>query len=142
VQHDKTYANLTTGDDVLTVGLNRAVALIEEKRARRGQKGRRGADPGRALGEHPDKGGPIVVKTGRYGPYASHDGVNATLPAHLSPDSITLEQALGLLEARSARGGGKRRAKARDAARKAEPKKAAKPPARAAKESPRKSRNQ
>ena len=51
------------------------------------------------------------------------------VPAHLSPDSITLEQALGLLEARSARGGGKRRAaaKARDAARKAEPKKAAKP---------------
>jgi DNA topoisomerase I len=144
VQHGKTYANLTTGDDVLTIGLNRAVALIEEKRAKRGQKGRRGADPGRALGEHPDKGGPIVVKTGRYGPYASHDGINATLPAHLSPDSITLEQALGLLEARSARGGGKKRtvAKARDAARKAEPKKAAKPPARAAKESPRKSRNQ
>jgi DNA topoisomerase-1 len=143
VQHSKTYANLTAGDDVLTVGLNRAVALIEEKRARRGQKGRRGADPGRALGEHPDKGGPIVVKTGRYGPYASHDGINATLPAHLSPDSITLEQALGLLEARSARRGGKKRtvAKARDAARKAEPKKAAKPPSRAAKESPRKSRN-
>src|SRR5262249_50843359 len=29
VQHGKTYANLTTGDDVLTVGLNRAVTLIE-----------------------------------------------------------------------------------------------------------------
>src|SRR6266542_2499380 len=124
VQHGKTYANLTTGDDVLTIGLNRAVALIEEKRAKRAHRGGRGGDPGRSLGEHPDKGGPIVVKTGRYGPYASHDGINATLPAHLSPDSITLEQALGLLEARSARGGGKKRtvAKARDAARKAEPK--------------------
>jgi len=131
-------------DDVLTVGLNRAVALIEEKRARRGQKGRRGADPGRALGEHPDKGGPIVVKTGRYGPYASHDGINATLPAHLSPDSVTLEQALGLLEARSARGGGKKRAaaKPRDPARKAGSKKAAKPPAKGTKESPRKTRDQ
>jgi DNA topoisomerase-1 len=142
VQHSKTYANLTAGDDVLTVGLNRAVTLIEEKRAKRGQKGRRGADPGRSLGDHPDKGGPIVVKTGRYGPYASHDGVNATLPAHLSPDSITLEQAVGLLEARSARGGGKRRVKPRGGAGKAEPKNAAKPPTRAAKESPRKSRNQ
>src|SRR5258706_2049816 len=116
VQHGKTYANLTTGDDVLTVGLNRAVALIEEKRAKRAHKGRRGADPGRALGEHPDKGGPVVVKNGRYGPYASHDGVNATLSADLRPETITLEQAVGLLDARSARGGkssGKKRAAAK-----------------------------
>src|SRR5262249_44217277 len=49
----------------------------------------------------------IVVKTGRYGPYVSHDGVNATLPSDLTPETITLEQAVGLLEARSARGGKK-----------------------------------
>ncbi|HZD28736.1 MAG TPA: type I DNA topoisomerase, partial [Xanthobacteraceae bacterium] len=120
VQHGKTYANLTTGDDVLTVGLNRAVALIEEKRAKRAHKGRRGADPGRALGEHPDKGGPVVVKNGRYGPYASHDGVNATLSSDLAPETITLEQAVGLLDARSARGGksgGKSSGKKRAAAK-------------------------
>ena len=70
----------TTGDDVLNIGLNRAVTLIEEKKAKGPRKGRFGADPGRPLGEHPDKGGPIVVKSGRYGPYVSHDGVNATLP--------------------------------------------------------------
>jgi DNA topoisomerase-1 len=110
VQHGKIYANLTAGDDVLTVGLNRAVALIEEKRAKRAHKGRRGADPGRALGEHPDKGGPVVVKNGRYGPYASHDSVNATLPSDLAPETITLEQAVALLDARSARGGKKRAA--------------------------------
>ena len=146
VQHGKTYANLTTGDDVLTIGLNRAVTLIEEKRAKRAHKGRRGADPGRALGDHPDKGGPIVVKNGRYGPYASHDGVNATLPSHLTPETITLEEAVGLLEARSARGGKKPAAKPRAAAPKAasKPKAAAKPkpPARASKEPPRKSGNQ
>jgi DNA topoisomerase I len=146
VQHGKTYANLTTGDDVLTVGLNRAVTLIEEKRAKRAHKGRRGGDPGRALGDHPDKGGPIVVKNGRYGPYASHDGVNATLPSHLTPETITLEEAVGLLEARSARGGKKSAAKPRAAAPKAasKPKAAAKgkPPARASKEPPRKSGDQ
>jgi DNA topoisomerase-1 len=147
VQHGKTYANLTAGEDVLTIGLNRAVALIEEKRAKGGRKGRRGGDPGRALGEHPDKGGPIVVKTGRYGPYVSHDGVNATLPADLTPETITLEQAVGLLEARSTRGGKKRGdAKPREPARKAEPKKAAKaaakPAAKPAKESPHKSGRQ
>jgi DNA topoisomerase I len=148
VQHGKTYANLTTGDDVLTVGLNRAVTLIEEKRAKRAQKGgRRGADPGRALGDHPDKGGPIVVKNGRYGPYANHDGVNATLPSHLTPETITLEEAVGLIEARSARGGKKPAAKPRAAAPKkaaSKPKAAAKPkpPARASKEPPRKSGDQ
>ena len=148
VQHGKTYASLDSVDEVFTVGLNRAVTLIEEKRAKRAQKGgRRGADPGRALGDHPDKGGPIVVKNGRYGPYANHDGVNATLPSHLTPETITLEEAVGLIEARSARGGKKPAAKPRAAAPKkaaSKPKAAAKPkpPARASKEPPRKSGDQ
>ena len=120
VQHGKMYANLTPGDDVLSVGLNRAVTLIEEKRAKGPRKGRMGSDPGRALGDHPDKGGTIVVKSGRYGPYVSHDGVNATLSSDMTPESVTLEQAVGLLDARAARGGGKKPpAKARSTARKA-----------------------
>jgi len=105
VKHGKIYANLDASEDVLTVGLNRAVSLIAEKKANP-QRGRRfGADPGRVLGEHPDKGGPIVVKNGRYGPYVSHAGINATLPADKTPDTITLEEAVGLLEARAAKVG-------------------------------------
>jgi DNA topoisomerase I len=123
VQHGKIYANLTTGDDVLSIGSNRAVTLIEEKKAKGPRKGRFGADPGRALGEHPDKGGPVVVKNGRYGPYASHDGVNATLPSDMTPETVTLEQAVVLLDARAARGGGKKAPKA--AAKKAAANKAA-----------------
>ncbi len=122
VQHGKTYANLTAGDEVLTIGLNRAVTLIEEKKAKGPSKGRFGADPGRALGEHPEKGGPIVVKNGRYGTYVSHDGVNATLPADIVPEAITIAQAVGLLDARAARGGG---GKKRAAAKKPTEKKAA-----------------
>jgi DNA topoisomerase-1 len=109
------------------------------------------------LGEHPDKGGPVVVKNGRYGPYASHDGVNATLPSDLAPETITLEQAVALLDARSARGGKKRAAaKPRTAAAQAaapetqpspKPKatrkpKAAKPPAKRTKAPPPKSMDQ
>jgi DNA topoisomerase-1 len=117
VQHGKRYANLTVGDDVLAIGLNRAVTLIEEKKSQGPRKGRFGADPGRALGDHPAKGGTIVVRSGRYGPYVNHDGVNATLPADMMPDAITLEQAIGLLEARSARGARKQRpARSRSAA--------------------------
>ena len=102
VKHGKVYASLEEGDDVLTVGLNRAVTLIAEKIANP-KKGRRfGADPGKTLGEHPDKGGTIVVKTGRYGPYVSHNGVNATLPADKTPDTVTLDEAVVLLDARAA----------------------------------------
>ena len=103
VQHGKTYANLDDGDDVFTIGLNRAVTLIAEKIAK-GPRGRRfGADPGRPLGDHPAKGGPIVAKNGRYGPYVSHAGVNATLPNDKTPENVTLEEAVALLDARAER---------------------------------------
>ena len=49
-----------------------------------------------------------MVKNGRYGPYVTHDGINATLPADMTPETVTLEQAVGLLDARAAKGGGKR----------------------------------
>jgi DNA topoisomerase-1 len=106
VKHGKVYASLEDGDDVLTVGLNRAVTLIAEKKHKPG-RARFGADPGKTLGDHPDKGGPIVVKKGRYGPYVSHDGVNATLPNDITTETVTLEQAVGLIDARIAKGGGK-----------------------------------
>jgi DNA topoisomerase-1 len=105
VQHGKTFATLTAGDDVLTIGLNRAVTLIEEKRAEGPRQRRFGADPGRSLGEYPDKGGAVVARTGRYGPYVSHNGINATLTSDMTPETVTLEQAVGLLEAKAARGG-------------------------------------
>jgi DNA topoisomerase-1 len=104
LQHGKTYANLEVGDDVLNIGLNRAVTLIAEKLAK-GPRARRFGDPGRPLGEHPDKGGPVVVKAGRYGPYVSHDGINATLPKDKTPEAITLDEALALLAARAERVG-------------------------------------
>ena len=125
VKHGKIYANLDSNEDVLTVGLNRAVTLIAEKKANPG-KGRRFApDPGRVLGEHPDKGGPIVVKKGRYGPYVSHDGINATLQGDVTPETVTLEQAVGLIDARAAIVGpgkkGKKAAPKKIAKGKAEP---------------------
>ena len=110
--------------------------MIADKKAKGPRRGRFGADPGRPLGEHPDKGGPVVAKNGRYGPYVSHDGVNATLPSDMAPETVTLEQALPLLDARAARGTGTRAkapAKPRPAARKAaeKPKAAARPKAAA-----------
>jgi len=104
VQHGKTYAGLEPGDDVLAIGLNRAVTLIAEKQAKGGRGRRFGADPGRALGDHPVKGGAVVAKSGRYGPYVTHDGVNATLPTDKTPEAVTLEEAVALIDAKASNG--------------------------------------
>ncbi|MCW5686692.1 MAG: type I DNA topoisomerase [Pseudolabrys sp.] len=124
VKHEKTYASLEAGDDVFTIGLNRAVTLIAEKVAK-GPSGRRfGADPGKPLGDHPSLGG-VALKNGRYGAYVTAGGVNATIPSDITPDTITLAQAIALIDERAAKGGGK----AKRGAKKAAPKAKAKPEA-------------
>jgi DNA topoisomerase I len=121
VKHEKTYASLESGDEVFDIGLNRAVTLIAEKIAK-GPSGRRfGADPGKPLGEHPALGG-IAVKNGRYGAYVTAGGVNATIPNDKTPETITVAEAIVLLDERAAKGGGK----VKKVAKKAAPKKAAK----------------
>ncbi|MGN6117604.1 MAG: type I DNA topoisomerase [Nitrobacter sp.] len=120
VRHEKTYASLEAGDEVFDIGLNRAVTLIAEKIAK-GPSRRFGADPGKPLGEHPTLGG-IVVKNGRYGAYVSASGINATIPSDKTPDTITLPEAIALIDERAAKGGGK----TKRAAKKAKPAKAAK----------------
>jgi DNA topoisomerase-1 len=112
VQHGKTYASLETGDDVLNIGLNRAVTLIAEKQTKGGGRGRFGANAGRALGDHPAKGGTVVARSGRYGPYVSHDGINVTLPPDKNPDTVTLEEAVTLIDAKAATGASPRGRKA------------------------------
>jgi DNA topoisomerase-1 len=96
------------------------VALIADKQLK-GKSGRRfGPDPGRPLGDHPSKGGPIAAKNGRYGPYVSHAGINATLPRDKTPETITLDEAAALIDARAEALGGqppKRRAAGRKAAK-------------------------
>jgi DNA topoisomerase-1 len=132
VKHGKTYANIGNDEDILAIGLNRAVTLIEEKKLNPGKGRRFGADPGKQLGEHPQKGGMIVAKNGRYGPYVSHNGVNANLPNEKTPETITLDEAVGLIDARAESGGGSS-ARRKRPARGGPAKKAAAPKAAAAK---------
>jgi DNA topoisomerase-1 len=99
VQHGKTYASLGRDDDVLEIGANRAIDLIVAKES--GASSRFGSSPGRVLGEHPQGGGAVSVKSGRFGPYVSHGKVNATLPKGTNPDEVTLEQAIEALNAKA-----------------------------------------
>jgi len=96
---------------VFDIGLERAVALLKEPK----QFGARGAL--KVLGKHPADGQPVALYSGRYGPYVKHGKVNATLPDKDAIGSVTLEEAVELLAAKSKKGkAGKKPAKVRKAA--------------------------
>jgi DNA topoisomerase I len=80
------FKSLDKDDDVLSVGLNRALVLLAEARARV-----------RGLGGHPKDGEPVEVKKGRFGPYAQHGKLVANLPRGVAMEDITLEDAVALL---------------------------------------------
>ena len=123
VKHNSTYANLPEVEEVFTIGMNRAVEVLAQKAARGGRGTGAAMAPLRELGAHPD-GGPVQVMAGRYGPYVKWEKVNATLPKELTPEAVTLEEALALIAEKAAKGGkGKSgRATARTTKAKAKPK--------------------
>jgi DNA topoisomerase I len=108
VAHDGKYASLESPDDVFTIGLNHAVTVLAEKKAKGG--GRRGPQALKELGQDGD-GNTIKVLKGRYGPYVSDGDINATIPDGNDPMEVTLEQALALIAERVAKGGGKKKKK-------------------------------
>ncbi|MFD1746961.1 type I DNA topoisomerase [Rhizobium helianthi] len=95
--HDGTYANLESIEDVFSIGLNRAVTVLADKQSKGPGRGRTAVAALKELGEHPDAGGAITVREGRYGPYVNWGKVNATLPKGKDPQSVTLEEALALI---------------------------------------------
>ena len=124
VLHDGTYANLETVEDVFSIGLNRAVTVLAEKKSKFANgKGRAAPAALKELGEHPD-GGPITVRDGRYGPYVNWGKVNATLPKGKDPASVTVEEALELIAAKGGKAGGKAGTGKKAAAKKPAAKKA------------------
>ncbi len=94
IKHGPLYANIPDVEEVFTIGMNRAVEVLAHKLANR--RGGPVAEPLRELGEHPD-GGPVVVMPGKFGPYVKWAKVNATIPKELTPETITLAEALVLI---------------------------------------------
>ncbi len=83
------FASLDPDDDVLTVGLNRAVDVLAKKLA-----------SVRSLGPHPKDGAAVIVRKGRFGPYAQHGQTVANLPREATLETITLDEAVALLAAK------------------------------------------
>ena len=83
------YASLDKDDDILHVGLNRAVDLIGRKQ-----------DSIRDLGPHPKDGAHVVARKGRFGPYAQWGNLVANLPRGAELAAFTLDEAVALLAER------------------------------------------
>ena len=103
------YVKLGEDDDVLTIGLNRAVTVIAETPVRSNKNNTKA----KKIGDHPEDGKSIELREGRYGPYVKHGRINASLPKDVEPDSLTIETAVELLAARAEKVGAKGSAKSK-----------------------------
>ncbi|MGD8326734.1 MAG: topoisomerase C-terminal repeat-containing protein, partial [Sphingomonadales bacterium] len=110
MSHNGSNVSLKSTEELLSIGINHAVTLLAEG----AKSGRRGPEALREMGPHPEDGEQIKLMNGRYGPYVTHNKINASLPKDKSPDDLTLEEAVALLAARAAKGKTKKpRAKAK-----------------------------
>ncbi|MBB2170181.1 type I DNA topoisomerase [Gluconacetobacter aggeris] len=80
------YGSLDKDDDILTVGLNRAVDVLARKLA-----------SVRTIAPHPRDGEPVMVRKGRFGPYIQHGQMVVNVPRGEAMEDVTLEQAVALL---------------------------------------------
>lgn len=83
-------------DDVLDIGLNRAVTIIAEAPKK---------EPAKELGLHPSDGKMVIQKSGRWGPFVQHGRLRATIAKDTDADSVTLEQAIEMIAAKAAKDG-------------------------------------
>jgi DNA topoisomerase-1 len=111
VEKGKETRSLESEEQLLTIDLEQALGVLAQPKRRRG--GRQAAEPLNELGADPATGKAIVVKSGRFGPYATDGETNASLRSGDAPESITLERALELLAERRAKGPAKKPAKRR-----------------------------
>ena len=80
------YGSLDADDDVLAVGLNRAVDVLAKK-----------LDNVRSMGPHPADAEPVTVRKGRFGAYAQHGQRVANLPRDVMMADVTLDDVVALL---------------------------------------------
>lgn len=115
VNHDGKFKSIPKTESVFSINLEGAVTLLATAS---------GPAVLADLGDHPSGEGRIEVFSGRFGPYVQHNGIRATLPKSVTPEELTVEQALELLAEKAAKESGKGGSK-KPAAKKTTTKKAA-----------------
>jgi DNA topoisomerase-1 len=113
IQKEKESRSLESEEQLFTIDMPGALAVLAQPRQRRGQQ-RAATKPLRELGTDPVGGKEIVLKEGRFGPYVTDGETNASLRKGDDPETVTLDRAVELLAERRAkgpakRGGGRRR---------------------------------
>jgi len=88
-------ARIENVEEIFSIGLNRAIALIAEAKP-----GRISSSMIKDLGEHPEDKKPVRIMKGQYGPYIKYKSLNATIPEEKDPSELTMEEALILIEKR------------------------------------------
>jgi len=99
VVHDGAFKSLAKTDDVLTIDLQRATALLAEAK-----KTSRTSSALKEIGQHPESGEAISVMTGRYGPYIKYGKTNVSIPKGTDPESLDMEKALAMIDEKMSSG--------------------------------------
>ena len=115
VERARVFASVDTVDTLFTITLEEAIEKIVNKNKKTVLK---------ELGNHPETGEPLQVLKGRFGPYVTHNKVNATIGKDRDPQDVTLEDALILL-ANAPAGKGKKKVTKKKTAKKKVTKKTA-----------------
>ena len=98
VRHDSKFVSLKKGiDDPLTVTLERAIELIEEKRELDNKK----------LIASFDSEPELLVLNGRWGPYISYKGGNYKIPKNQEAAALSLENCMELIKKEGSKSSGK-----------------------------------
>lgn len=93
VVHDGTFGSLGKEDDVLSIGLDRALELLSKKKS-----ATRGSSVIQDLGEHPETGQPVVIMSGRYGPYIKYGKKNISLPKGTDAEKLNMGKAIDIIK--------------------------------------------
>ncbi|WP_353226981.1 type I DNA topoisomerase [Novosphingobium sp.] len=101
--HDGKYGRLRNTAEVFETGMNAAVVRLAEAAAGGGARGGRTAtEPLKVVGAHPVSGLEVRLMAGRYGAYVTDGTTNATLPKDKTADTLTIDEAAALIDARAA----------------------------------------
>ena len=92
IVHDGDFRSLKKPDDVYEVSLARALEILSQPKATR-----KGVEKLRTIGPHPKTGKDIILYKNARGPFLKKGFQMISIPSTISPDSLTVEQALELL---------------------------------------------
>ena len=95
VNHDGKFKSIPKTESVFSINNAGAVALLAAANT--------GPAPIADLGAHPSGEGRVEIYAGRYGPYVQHAKIRATIPKSIEPESLTMDEALGLLAEKAAK---------------------------------------